>query len=102
MSSSKASGTVKNAGSSAPGGPKSQIRRRAAAEKTAKDANTGPAGPRAAGAEGSTPTLLKLYSDEATGFKVDPVVVMVLSVGFIASVFALHIVARILKNFASE
>lgn len=78
------------------------FRRRAAVEKNTKESNSGPAGARAAGAPGSTPTLLKLYTDEASGFKVDPVVVMVLSVGFIASVFLLHIVARILKKFASE
>ena len=33
---------------------------------------------------------LGLYTDESPGLKVDPVVVMVLSIGFIISVVALH------------
>jgi protein transport protein SEC61 subunit beta len=33
---------------------------------------------------------VELYTDESPGFKVDPVVVLVLSVGFIVSVVALH------------
>ena len=33
---------------------------------------------------------LGLYTDESPGLKVDPVVVLVLSVGFIISVVALH------------
>lgn len=39
---------------------------------------------------GSSSTMLKLYTDESPGLKVDPVVVLVLSVGFIVSVVALH------------
>jgi hypothetical protein len=34
--------------------------------------------------------LTELYTDESPGLKVDPVVVLVLSVGFIISVVALH------------
>lgn len=34
--------------------------------------------------------MLRLYTDESPGLKVDPVVVLVLSVGFIISVVALH------------
>lgn len=34
--------------------------------------------------------MLKLYTDESPGLKVDPFVVMVLSIGFIISVVALH------------
>lgn len=45
---------------------------------------------RAAGMGGSSSTMLKLYTDESPGLKVDPVVVLVLSVGFIVSVVALH------------
>ncbi|ODQ65421.1 hypothetical protein NADFUDRAFT_26056, partial [Nadsonia fulvescens var. elongata DSM 6958] len=44
-------------------------------------------------------TLLKLYSDDAEGFKVDPVVVMVMSLGFIFSVVALHVLAKISSKF---
>jgi hypothetical protein len=35
-------------------------------------------------------TFTELYTDESPGLKVDPVVVLVLSVGFIISVVALH------------
>lgn len=34
--------------------------------------------------------IIELYTDESPGLKVDPVVVLVLSVGFIVSVVALH------------
>ncbi len=34
--------------------------------------------------------MLRLYTDESQGFRVDPVVVLVLSLGFIMSVVALH------------
>ncbi|CAO1605702.1 hypothetical protein XANCAGTX0491_009207 [Xanthoria calcicola] len=42
-----------------------------------------------------------LYTDESPGLKVDPVVVLVLSLGFIFSVVALHIIAKITRRFAS-
>jgi preprotein translocase subunit Sec61beta len=35
-------------------------------------------------------SFTELYTDESPGLKVDPVVVMVLSIGFIISVVALH------------
>lgn len=34
--------------------------------------------------------MLRLYTDESAGLRVDPMVVMVLSLGFIFSVVALH------------
>lgn len=34
--------------------------------------------------------MLKLYTDESPGLKVDPVIVLVLSLGFIFSVVGLH------------
>ncbi|KXL46723.1 hypothetical protein M433DRAFT_63796 [Acidomyces richmondensis BFW] len=73
-----------------PGGPATAIRRKAAADRDAKVANARPASTRAAGAGGSSSTMLKLYTDESPGLKVDPFVVMVLSIGFIISVVALH------------
>jgi protein transport protein SEC61 subunit beta len=39
--------------------------------------------------------MLKLYTDEASGLRVDPVVVMVMALGFIFSVVALHVMAKI-------
>ncbi|KTW32287.1 uncharacterized protein T551_00378 [Pneumocystis jirovecii RU7] len=55
----------------------------------------------AAGAGGSSSTMLRLYTDDAPGLTVDPVFVLVLSLGFIGSVFALHILAKIMHKFAS-
>ncbi|KAJ1667435.1 hypothetical protein IW140_000851 [Coemansia sp. RSA 1813] len=46
-------------------------------------------------ATGSTPTMMRLYTDDAPGLKVDPVVVLVLSLVFIASVFLLHIYGKL-------
>ncbi|KAJ2618405.1 Arf guanine nucleotide exchange factor sbh1, partial [Coemansia sp. RSA 1290] len=46
-------------------------------------------------ATGSTQTMMRLYSDDAPGLKVDPVVVLVLSLVFIASVFLLHIYGKL-------
>lgn len=38
--------------------------------------------------------MLRLYTDESAGLRVDPMVVMVLSLGFIFSVVALHCKTR--------
>ncbi|KAF3934223.1 hypothetical protein ABW20_dc0108740 [Dactylellina cionopaga] len=81
-----------------PGGPKSVIKRRTAAERASAVANARPSSTRAAGAGGSSSTMLKLYTDESPGLKVDPVVVLVLSLGFIFSVVALHIIAKISRK----
>lgn len=66
------------------------MRRKTAADRAAQVANTRPSSTRAAGAGGSSSTMLKLYTDESPGLKVDPVVVLVLSLGFIFSVVAMH------------
>ncbi|KAK6344870.1 Arf guanine nucleotide exchange factor sbh1 [Orbilia javanica] len=81
-----------------PGGPKSVIKRRSAADRAASQANARPSSTRAAGAGGSSSTMLKLYTDESPGLKVDPVVVLVLSLGFIFSVVALHIIAKLSRK----
>ncbi|EHA49926.1 hypothetical protein MGG_03644 [Pyricularia oryzae 70-15] len=73
-----------------PGGARTAIRRRAAADQKEKIANARPSSTRAAGAGGSSSTMLRLYTDESPGLKVDPVVVLVLSLVFIFSVVALH------------
>ncbi|KAH7133277.1 Sec61beta family-domain-containing protein [Dactylonectria macrodidyma] len=85
----------------APGGPRTAIRRRAAADQKEKIANVRPSSTRAAGAGGSSSTMLRLYTDESPGLKVDPVVVLVLSLVFIFSVVALHIIAKITRKFSS-
>ncbi|KAL8846758.1 MAG: hypothetical protein Q9221_008164 [Calogaya cf. arnoldii] len=95
------SGTSTARPSSPPGGAKTAIRRKAAADRADKVANARPTSTRAAGAGGSSSTMLRLYTDESPGLKVDPVVVLVLSLGFIFSVVALHIIAKITRRFSS-
>ncbi|KAI5289402.1 Arf guanine nucleotide exchange factor sbh1 [Ascosphaera aggregata] len=73
-----------------PGGPRAALRRRAAADHKESIKNARPSSTRSAGAGGSSGTMLKLYTDESPGLKVDPVVVLVLSLGFIFSVVGLH------------
>ena len=94
-------------------------RRRAQASTVQK-----PNSSRAAGAGGSSNTMLKLYTDDSPGLRVyvfhlalyfwssihfhwplttflnsDPFVVIVLSLSFIGSIFFLHISAKIVKSF---
>lgn len=45
--------------------------------------------------------MLKLYTEEASGLRVDPIVVMVMALGFIFSVVALHVVAKLSAKFFS-
>jgi protein transport protein SEC61 subunit beta len=98
--SSKPSSSAQTTGSSIarplspPGGPRAAIRRRAAADHKESVKNARPSSTRAAGAGGSSGTMLRLYTDESQGFRVDPVVVLVLSLGFIMSVVALHSESR--------
>ena len=66
------------------------MRRRAAADHKETLRNARPSSTRSAGAGGSSGTMLKLYTDESPGLRVDPVVVLVLSLGFIFSVVGLH------------
>ncbi|KAI9199825.1 Sec61beta family-domain-containing protein [Polychytrium aggregatum] len=42
--------------------------------------------------------MLKMYTDDAPGIQVDPVVVLVGSLTFIASVFILHIVGKFTRG----
>ncbi|KAH9958581.1 Sec61beta family-domain-containing protein [Russula dissimulans] len=75
--------------------PGAQIRRRAGtSQQVAKPNST-----RAAGAGGSSNTMLKLYTDDSPGLRVDPFIVLVLSLSFIASIFFLHISAKIIRAF---
>ncbi|KAF8518668.1 putative translocon subunit [Hysterangium stoloniferum] len=75
--------------------PGAQIRRRA----TGTVANK-PNSSRAAGAGGSSNTMLKLYTDDSPGLRIDPFIVLVLSLSFIASIFFLHIAAKIIRLFS--
>ncbi|KAJ9074792.1 hypothetical protein DSO57_1009585 [Entomophthora muscae] len=83
-SSSKATPSPKPDGFS---GPRRNIRRRAANPEN-EDKPSGP----------STQNMLRLYSDDSPGLKVDPVVVLVLSLVLIGSVFALHIYGKLTKS----
>lgn len=84
-----------------PGGPKSALRRKANQTRQAAAQADKPASTRSAGAGGSTQTLLKLYTDESNGLSIDPVVAMVMALGFILSVVALHIVAKVAGKVSS-
>ncbi|KAF8485811.1 Sec61beta family-domain-containing protein, partial [Russula ochroleuca] len=75
--------------------PGAQIRRRAGTSQVSR-----PNSSRAAGAGGSSNTMLKLYTDDSPGLKVDPFIVLVLSLAFIASIFFLHISAKIIRAFS--
>ncbi|KAJ4498824.1 Sec61beta family-domain-containing protein [Lentinula lateritia] len=69
-------------------------RRRATGNQAAK-----PNSSRAAGAGGSSNTMLKLYTDDSPGLRVDPFIVLVLSLVFIGSIFFLHISAKVIRMF---
>ncbi|EPS27993.1 hypothetical protein PDE_02938 [Penicillium oxalicum 114-2] len=83
-----------------PGGPRAAMRRRATADHKESLRNARPASTRSAGAGGSSGTMLKLYTDESPGLRVDPVVVLVLSLGFIFSVVGLHALDILTVHFA--
>ncbi|ABN68709.1 predicted protein, partial [Scheffersomyces stipitis CBS 6054] len=85
--------------SAAPGGLRSAVKRKTTADKKASTANALPLSTRAAGAGGSSSTMMKLFTDEAQGLRVDPLVVLVLAVGFIFSVIILHVFAKITGKF---
>jgi len=95
------SSTARPSSPTPPGGPKTAIRRKAAADRADRASNSRPASTRAAGAGGSSSTMMRLYTDESPGLKVDPVIVLVLSLGFIFSVVALHIIAKFARAFSS-
>ncbi|EIN05559.1 Pre protein translocase Sec Sec61-beta subunit [Punctularia strigosozonata HHB-11173 SS5] len=83
--------SARNTGVAKP--PGAAIRRRATA--TVQKPNS----TRAAGAGGSSNTMLKLYTDDSPGLRVDPFIVLVLSLSFIASIFFLHIAAKVIRSF---
>ncbi|KAJ2697956.1 hypothetical protein FB645_005786 [Coemansia sp. IMI 203386] len=73
-------------------GPRNLRARRGGSSATGRS-NAG--GKQVSRATGSTQNMMRLYSDDAPGLKVDPVVVLVLSLVFIASVFLLHIYGKL-------
>ncbi|KAJ2609900.1 hypothetical protein H4S08_003857 [Coemansia sp. RSA 1365] len=73
-------------------GPRHLRARRGGSSATGRG---GASGRQVSRATGSTQTMMRLYTDDAPGLKVDPVVVLVLSLVFIASVFLLHIYGKL-------
>ncbi|KAF9191319.1 hypothetical protein BGZ51_007497 [Haplosporangium sp. Z 767] len=63
------------------------VRRRTTAAKAQTSRAPGP----------STSGMMRIYTDDSPGLRVDPVVVLVLSLAFIASVFALHIYGKLTR-----
>lgn len=78
-----------------PGGQRTLQKRRQAQSVKEKQLKQTPTSTRQAGFGGSSNSILKLYTDEANGLRVDPLVVLFLAVGFIFSVVALHVVAKV-------
>lgn len=78
-----------------PGGQRTLQKRRQAQNAKEKQLKQSPTSTRQAGFGGSSNSILKLYTDEANGLRIDPLVVLFLAVGFIFSVIALHIIAKV-------
>lgn len=78
-----------------PGGQRTLQKRRAAHSAKEKQSKQVPASTRQAGFGGSSSNILKLYTDEANGLRVDPLAVLFMAVGFIFSVIVLHIMAKV-------
>ncbi|KAH9444630.1 hypothetical protein MJO28_013337 [Puccinia striiformis f. sp. tritici] len=76
-----------------------QTIRRRAANLPSKQADR-PASTRAAGHGGSSNTMMRLYTqDDHVGLRVEPVVVLGLSVVFVASVVCLHLANKLMRWF---
>ena len=78
-----------------PGGQRTLQKRRQAQSNKDKQLNKTPTSARSAGVDGSSNSILKIYTDEANGLRVDPLVVLFLAVGFIFSVVALHVLTKV-------
>ncbi|KAJ2059954.1 hypothetical protein GGH94_004578 [Coemansia aciculifera] len=76
-------------------GPRNLRARRGGSTASGRGGAGGSGGQQVSRATGSTSTMMRLYTDDAPGLKVDPVVVLVLSLVFIASVFLLHIYGKL-------
>ncbi|CAO1636288.1 unnamed protein product [Parajaminaea phylloscopi] len=75
------------------------VRRRAATAKDSSSVASRPNSSRAAGAGGSSNTMLRIYTDDSKGLSVDPVVVLVLAISFVFSVVMLHIFGKVARYF---
>ncbi|RKP05120.1 Sec61beta family-domain-containing protein [Thamnocephalis sphaerospora] len=70
--------------------PKGTIRRR--------NPNAGAASRQSGRGGSSSSGMMRMYTDDAPGLRVDPVVVLVLSLVFIGSVFVLHIYGKLTRG----
>lgn len=87
------------ASTAVPGGAKTLAKRKATQENKLKQQQQNqPNSSRAAGAGGSSSSMLKIFNEEAQGFKIDPLVVLVFAVAFIFSVVLLHVLAKLTGN----
>ena len=85
-----------SASTAVPGGAKTLAKRKTASDNKAKQhALNQPNSARAAGQGGSSASMLRIFNDEASGFKIDPLIVLVFAVAFIFSVVLLHVLAKI-------
>ncbi|EGG00175.1 uncharacterized protein MELLADRAFT_39902, partial [Melampsora larici-populina 98AG31] len=76
------------------------LNRRRAANLPSKNDKDRPTSTRAAGHGGSSNTMMRLYTqDDNVGLKVEPVVVLGLSVAFVASVVCLHLANKLMRWF---
>ncbi|OLY80752.1 Protein transport protein Sec61 subunit beta [Smittium mucronatum] len=71
------------------------IRARRGAAQSARSNATSRQQPKATG---SSRTMMRLYSDDSPGLRVDPVVLMVMCLVFIASVFMLHLFGKLTRG----
>lgn len=77
-----------------PGGHRTLQRRRQAQAVKEKQQTQTPTSARAAGFGGSSSSILKIFTDEADGLRVDPLVLLFLAAGFIFTVMSMHFVAK--------
>lgn len=77
-----------------PGGQRTLQKRRQAQSARDKQLKLTPTSARAAGFEGSSNNVLKIFAEEAEAFRVDPLVVLFLAVGFVISVICLHAISK--------
>ena len=78
-----------------PGGQRTLQKRRQAKSMKEKQAKQTPTSTRSAGFGGSSNSILKIFTEEANGLRVDPLVVLFLAVGFIFSVVILHVISKV-------
>ncbi|PVU84853.1 hypothetical protein BB559_007342 [Furculomyces boomerangus] len=85
---------VKNSGTQSGSVPRNVRARRGASQAARANATTRQVSKNT----GSTRSMLRLYTDDSPGLRVDPVVLMVMCLVFIASVFLLHLYGKFTRG----